>query len=190
MMDADRLLVERTRGGDLRAFEELVDRHRAVVYRVAARVAGREEADDVAQDAFLRAFHRLGGYRGDAPFRAWLLQITHNAAVDHVTRRRDVPDSERVDEVAAATPERDAKRLPAAGLEARERRDRLEYKLTGLRREHRVVLVLRDLEGLPYEEIAEITDTPLGTVKGRLHRARSELIDLLRRNTYDWELPA
>jgi len=189
-MDADRLLVDRTRGGDLRAFEELVDRHRAVVYRVAARVVGREEADDVAQDAFLRAFHRLGAYRGDAPFRAWLLQITHNAAIDHAVRRRDVPDSERVDEVAAAAPERDAKRLPADGLEARERRDRLEYKLTGLRAEHRVVLVLRDLEGLPYEEIAEITETPLGTVKGRLHRARSELIDLLRRNTYDWELPA
>lgn len=189
-MDADRLLVERTREGDLQAFEELVDRHRAVVYRVAARVAGREEADDVAQDAFLRAFHRLRGYRGDAPFRAWLLQITHNAAVDHVTRRRDVPDSDRVDEAAETSPERDATRLPAEGLEASERRDRLEIKLTGLRREHRVVLVLRDLEGLPYEEIAEITETPLGTVKGRLHRARSELIDLLRHNTYDWELPA
>ena len=190
MMDADRLLVERTREGDLEAFEEIVDRHRAVVYRVAARVAGREEADDVAQDAFLRAFHRLQGFRGDASFRAWLLQITHNAAVDHVTRRRDVPDAEQVERMTGAAPERDAARLPAERLEASERRDRLEYKLTGLRREHRVVLVLRDLEGLPYEEIAEITETPLGTVKGRLHRARAELIDLLRHNTYDWELPA
>ncbi len=189
-MDADRLLVERTRQGDLRAFEELVDRHRAVVYRVAARVVGREEAEDVAQDAFLRAFHRLGGFRGDAAFRAWLLQITHNAAVDHAVRRRDVPDSERMDELAEASPERDAVRLPAERLEAGERRARLELKLTGLRHEHRVVLVLRDLEGLPYEEIAEITETPLGTVKGRLHRARTELIELLRRNTYDWELPA
>lgn len=189
-METDRLLVERTLVGDLHAFEELVDRHRAVVFRVAARVVGREEAEDVSQDAFLRAFHRLPGFRGEAPFRAWLLQITHHVALNHVTKRRDVPDSETIEGLAGESADRDAVRMPAERLEASERRERLEYKLTGMRKEHRVVLVLRDLEGLTYEEIAEITETPLGTVKGRLHRARGELIDLLRRNTYDWELPA
>ena len=74
-------------------------------------------------------------------------------------------------------------------LETRERRERLEGKLRLLRPEHRAVLVLRDLEGLPYEDIATATSMPLGSVKGRLHRARDELIDILRRNTYDWELP-
>ena len=66
---------------------------------------------------------------------------------------------------------------------------RLEAKIRLLKVEHRAVLVLRDVEGLSYEEVGEATETPLGSVKGRLHRARRELIDLLRRNTYDWELP-
>jgi RNA polymerase sigma-70 factor (ECF subfamily) len=184
-MDTDHPLIERTRGGDLRAFEELVDRHSDVVHRVAARIVGRDHADDVSQDAFLRAFHRLPSYRGEAPFRAWLLQIAHHAAVNAVARRREVPDPAAVD----AAVDRAEERMPADLLEERERRERLEHKLGGLRAEHRAVLVLRDLEGFSYEEIAEITETPLGTVKGRLHRARGELIELLRTNTYDWDLP-
>jgi RNA polymerase sigma-70 factor (ECF subfamily) len=186
-MDADRPLVERSRGGDLRAFEQLVDRHSEVVHRVAARIVGRDDADDITQDAFLRAFHRLPSYRGDAPFRAWLLQITHHAAINSITRRREVADPAAVEDSG----ERDlaAPRTPAESLEARERRERLELKLGRLRPEHRAVLVLRDLEGFSYEEIASVTQTPLGTVKGRLHRAREELIDLLRANTYDWDLP-
>ena len=80
-------------------------------------------------------------------------------------------------------------REPAERLETRERIERLERKLHGLSHQHRTVLVLRDAEGLSYEEIAEITDTPIGSVKGRLHRARGEFIEMLRANTYDWELP-
>jgi len=185
-MDADLVLVRRTLRGDLGAFEALVERHRDVVFRVAARIAGRNDAEDVSQDAFLRAFHRLRRFRADASFRAWLLQITHNAAVDHLARRRiepvEEPDRER-------DPEREVARLPAERLESRERIARLESKLRGLSPDRRAVLVLRDVEGLSYEEIAAITNAPLGTVKVRLFRARRELIEMLRRNAYDWELP-
>ena len=185
-MDADRTLVDRTLAGDLQAFEALVERHRDVVFRVAARIVGRDTAEDVSQDAFLRAFHRLHRFRGDAPFRAWLLQIAHHAAIDAVRRGRvEVEDADAAEDA----PEPDAQRLPAERLERRERAERLEIKLRRLRYEHRAVLVLRDLEGLSYEQIAVATETPVGTVKGRLHRARGELIDLLRANTYDWELP-
>ena len=86
-MDPDREWVDRTVAGDLTAFETLVERHRDVVYRVAARTVGPAEAEDGSQDAFLRAFHRLRGFRGDAPFRAWLLRIT-NAALNQAARRR------------------------------------------------------------------------------------------------------
>ena len=79
-------------------------------------------------------------------------------------------------------------RRPSASR-VRERIERLERKLHGLSYQHRAVLVLRDAEGLSYEEIAEITDTPLGSVKGRLHRARREFVEMLRANSYDWELP-
>jgi len=184
--DADGVLVERTLRGDLGAFEALVERHRDVVVRVAARIAGRDHAEDVSQDAFLRAFHRLPRFRGDASFRAWLLQITHNAAVDHLSRRRREPI-----EGVEADPrhEQEVGRLPAERLESRERIARLESKLRGLSPEGRVVLVLRDIEGMSYEEIAAVTEAPLGTVKVRLHRARRDLIEMLRTNTYDWELP-
>src|SRR3954454_9862646 len=186
-MDADRVFVQRALRGDLGAFEALVERHREVVLRVAARIAGRDEAEDVSQDAFLRAFHRLGRFRGDASFRAWLLQITHNAAVDHISRRRPEPVEAATD--VPEDPQRTVARLPAERLESRERMARLERKLRGLSPEARVVLVLRDIEGLSYEEIAAITDAPLGTVKVRLFRARRDLIEMLRTSTYDWELP-
>lgn len=187
-MDPDRTLVDRALAGDLRAFEALVERHAGVVHRVAARIVGRAEADDVSQDAFLRAFHRLDRFRGEAPFRSWLLQIAHNAAVTTLARRRDEPVASVADEAPAAERPVQA-RPPAERLERRERRDRLEGKLAQLAPAHRAVLVLRDVEGLTYEEIATVTDAPLGSVKGRLHRARRELIELLRTNTYDWELP-
>jgi RNA polymerase sigma-70 factor (ECF subfamily) len=178
-------LVRRSTRGDLAAFEQLVDRHRPVVVRVAARIVGAEDAEDVSQDAFLRAFHRLDRFRGEAPFRAWLLRITHNAALDHLARRRAEPMDPR--QFDASEPS--ASRPPAERLELRERIERLERKLRGLSAEHRAVLVLRDAEGMSYEEIADITDSPLGTVKGRLHRARREFIEMLRANSYDWELP-
>ena len=175
------------KGGDLRAYEQLVERHRGVVYRVAARTVGPEEAHDVSQDAFLRALSRLRTYRGQGTFRSWLLQITHNTAINAATRRRAEPVEEMPEPTEPDT--REGERMPAVRLERDERRRRLEMKLRGLRMEHRTVIVLRDVEGLSYEEIAAVTDTPLGSVKGRLHRARGELIDALRRNTYDWELP-
>jgi RNA polymerase sigma-70 factor (ECF subfamily) len=86
--------------------------------------------------------------------------------------------------------DRDPVRQPVTELERRERQQRLEYKLRILRPEYRSLLVLRDLEGFSYGEISDVLNMPLGSVKGRLHRARDELIELLRNNTYDWELPA
>ncbi len=188
-MDTDEALIERTLRGEVAAFEDLVDRHRHIVFRTAARIVGPDEAEDVTQDAFLRAFHRLDQFRGTAAFRTWLLQIAQNAALNtlaHARRRPTEPTPEDLDVV----PDRDPIRQPVSELERRERQERLELKLESLRTEYRSLLVLRDLEGLSYTEIADVLEMPLGSVKGRLHRARAELIDLLRRNTYDWELPA
>ena len=186
-MTADQELVERTLRGELPAFETLFRRHGDVAHRVAARVVGPDEADDVVQDAFLRAFHQLRAFRGDSSFRAWLLQITHNTALNALSRTERSPSRELNEAGEAVDPS--PERTPAARLEQHERRRRLERKLREVRPAHRAVLVLRDLEGLSYDDIAEVTGAPLGSVKGRLHRARGELIDLLRRNTYDWELP-
>ncbi len=185
--NADEQLIEQILDGDLRAFEHLVDRHRDVVFRVASRIVGPDQAEDVSQDAFLRAFNRLGKFRGESTFRTWLLRITQNAALNELqrARRRRTEDGEGDEPI-----DPDASRQPVSELERRERQQRLELKLGLLRSEYRSLLVLRDLEGLSYEEIADVLEMPLGTVKGRLHRARGQLINLLRNNTYDWELPA
>ncbi len=187
---SDEELVRRTRLGDLDAFGELTERYRDVIHRVAARIVGPSDAEDVAQDAILRGFHRLDQFRGDAPFRSWLLRITQNTALNFLQKRRAIPvaEADRMAEEHALR--EDGPKSPASNLEDSERRDRLRMKIAQLREQHRDVLVMRDLGELSYEEIAELTDTPLGSVKGRLHRARHELIELLRNNTYDWELPA
>ncbi len=187
--DPDDQLIERTLRGDVRAFEGLVERHRDVVFRVAARVVGPEEAEDVSQDSFLRAFNRLAKFRHEASFRSWLLQITHNTAVNARTRRRPLPVDSQLEQAEQSDPH-DRTRQPAANLEQRERAQRLQLKLGSLRPSYRSLVVLRDLEGLSYDEIALVLEMPIGSVKGRLHRARGELIELLRNNTYDWELPA
>jgi RNA polymerase sigma-70 factor (ECF subfamily) len=186
-MEEDGELVDRTLAGDLTAFEELVKRHRDVVFRLASRTVGPTEAEDVSQDAFLLAFHRLSGFRGEAPFRSWLLRIAHNAALNQLARRRPQP-TESLGPLVEQNPDRSA-HTPAQQVEEHERLRRLERKVRMLSPSHRIVLVLRDIEGLTYEEIAQVTETPLGSVKGRLHRARGELIELLRANTYDWGLP-
>ena len=184
-MDPDVELGRRVRRGELDAYGELIERHRDVVHRVVGRIVGAQDADDLTQDAFLRAFHKLAGFRGDAPFRSWLLRVAHNTALNALARKRPEPVAEPPEPSGGNGP-----LTPADALEARERRERLERKLGGLSPAHRTVLVLREIEGLSYEEIAEITDTPIGSVKARLHRARNELADMLRHNTYDWGVPS
>jgi RNA polymerase sigma-70 factor, ECF subfamily len=184
---SDEDLVRETLAGRVDAFEILVERHRHVVFRVASRIVGPSEAEDVTQDAFLRAFHRLRQFRGESSFRSWLLRIAHNAALNTLAGQR--PKAELPDDEQDRTPPRERERTPAEQLEINERRERLALKLMEVQPVHRAVLVLRDLEGLSYEEIAQVTDAPLGSVKGRLFRARRELIEVLRKNTYDWELP-
>jgi RNA polymerase sigma-70 factor (ECF subfamily) len=159
------------------------------VFRVAARIVGPEEADDVSQDAFLRAFHRIDSFKASAPFRAWLLQITHNTAITTAERRRPVPvGSQAQGDGEPDTPA--SERRPAESLERKDREQRLRIKLSSLRPSYRGLLVLRDIEGFSYEEISELLEMPIGSVKGRLHRARAEMIELLRKNTYDWDLPS
>ena len=185
--EPDEILIAKTLRGDLDAFGGLVERHREVVFRVASRIVGREDAEDVSQDAFLRAFARLDSFRGESTFRTWLLQITQRVAFRAVarSRRRGAEDDVALQE----QPDRDASRHPATELERRERQQRLELKLALMRSQYRALIVLRDVEELSYAEIATVLDMPIGSVKGRLHRARGELIEMLRNNTYDWELP-
>jgi RNA polymerase sigma-70 factor, ECF subfamily len=166
----DAVLVTRARDGDVAAFEELVRRHRDRAYRVALRICRRPAAaEDVAQDALVRAWRSLPAFRGDARFSTWLYRIVTNLALNEVTRRREGTGGEVPEHAASAADD------PAARTVDAERLDVLLAALDVLTPDQRACLVLREVEQLSYEEVAEVLDVTVPAVKGRLFRARQEL---------------
>jgi RNA polymerase sigma-70 factor (ECF subfamily) len=176
-------LIQRCRAGDLAAFEPLVERYRQRVYRLAYNVLrDPEEAWDVAQDAFIRAFQALPSFRGDSAFYTWLFRIVMNVARDrarqHAARGRAF-GTERVDETDWDRVLVDHGTAPDARATQIEERERIDRALATLSEAHRAIIMLSDLEGLSYREIAEVLDIPMGTVMSRLHNARRRLRDAL-----------
>lgn len=172
-------LLERLRAGEPAAFEELVRTHQHRVFGVAARMLGRAaEAEEIAQEVFLRAHRSIGDFRGEAQLSTWLYAITSRLCLNRLAsgaRRR-----ERADEATlGATPSADAD--ADAALERGELETALRQAIAGLPEDRRIVVVLRDIEGLSYEEIAAVLDLEPGTVRSRLHRARADLKSKLER---------
>lgn len=154
----------RARAGDEAAYRWLLDRYRARVVRLAAHVLRREgEAEDVAQEAFLGAFRRLPDFRGEGRFSAWLFGIVVRLCLD---RRRSARWTREVPEDAAPP--------PSSSLDATDTRLLVEALLDRLSPPMRAALVLREMEGLDYDEIAATLGIPVGTVRSRLHAARAQ----------------
>jgi len=168
------LVVRAREHDDVAAFEELVRRHRDRAYRVALRVCrDPTAAEDVAQEAFVRVWRGLHGFRADSQFSTWLYRIVTNLALNRVTRRREDPTGD--------VPEPAGRHLdPAVRAEDSERLGTALQALDALTPEQRACFVLREVEGLSYEELAEVLDTTVAGVKGRLFRAREELATALR----------
>ncbi len=180
----DEALIRRAQTGDLAAFNTLVIRHQDAVYGLALRFLGsREAAEDAAQEAFLRAYRSLDGFRGGKA-RSWLLTIVANLARDELRRRKRRPqrslegERERFPDRAPPEPAADAptpEEQAVAGLGRAE----LEAALATLPDEWRMTVLLADVHGLPHEEVAAATGVAPGTVKSRLSRARGRLRDAL-----------
>lgn len=167
-------LVAAARDGSREAFDELVRVTSRDTYTLAFRLVGNEEdARDVVQEAYLRAYKGIGKFRGDAQFSTWLYRITANCANTHLTKRRRHVHDELPDDsyIADANPERD----PQASLNASSLRDRLTGALDGLPPKLRAVVVLRDVYDLPHEAIANELGISETAAKVRLHRARRKL---------------
>ena len=169
MLD-DRQLVARAQGGDPEAFSQLVERHQTMVSRLALGKTGSpQDAEEVTQTAFLKAWQGLRTFQGKAAFSTWLYRLTANAAVDLLRRRRepalslDDPDLPPIPDQAPS---------PEELSMAAERRRLLWQAIDQLPESHRLPLVLRELEGLSYREIARALDLEEGTVKSRLARGR------------------
>jgi RNA polymerase sigma-70 factor (ECF subfamily) len=182
--DAELVLRARDRG-DGAALEELVRRHRDAAYRVALRIClDPVDAEDVAQEAFVRAWRALPRFKGESAFSTWLYRIVTNLALNAVTRRR--PAQPLDDERGAVRHDAPHAELdPARRVQDRERLAAVAAALAALTPEQRACWVLREVEGLPYEELAEVMGLTLAAVKGRLFRARGELAAALA--SYDRE---
>jgi RNA polymerase sigma-70 factor (ECF subfamily) len=175
--DAD--LVHRLRTGEALAFEELVRAYQHRVFGVALRMLGNvAEAEDVAQEAFLRAHRALPDFRGDAKLSTWLYAITSRLCLTRLGSGERAMIRQGEDSVMRLAHDADG---PDTVLEQSELEGALHRAIAELPDERRIVVVLRDLEGLSYEEIAEALELPTGTVRSRLHRARMDLKDKLER---------
>ncbi len=184
----DQEVVEWARQGHERAYRELVRRYQRPVFSLIYRmVHDRERAEDLAQETFVKVLNALDSYRPQYKFSSWIFKIANNAAIDRL-RRRELDTLSLDGAPDAVTAERQegtslqiahSGESPLQELEARELGSQIERAISQLRPEYRSCIMLRHVEGRAYEEIAEILDLPLGTVKTYIHRARSELRDLL-----------
>ncbi len=181
----DAALVDRFRKGDMQAFGLLVTKYQDRIYNLVIRLCPQAaDAEELAQEAFLKAMERIAQFRGQSQFYTWLFRIAANLAISH--RRRggrlkfqsltgsDDFENTQAEALTAALAEKRCP-SPVAAAISNESAARVEQAVTELDEEFRVVLVLRDVEEMDYSQIAEVLDVPVGTVKSRLHRARTVL---------------
>jgi RNA polymerase sigma-70 factor, ECF subfamily len=178
----DRDLVSRARRGDREAFTQLIVQYQVPLYNMALRmVGGREDAADISQEAFLRAWEKIRTLR-DAPFKSWLFQIAVNLCYDHFRRGRRygvMPEDDQASNVIGlgiVTPD------PQEHAEASERHRLVRESIEALEHDMRVAIVLRDVNGMAYDEIAGVLRVPLGTVKSRIARARAQVQERLQQH--------
>lgn len=176
-------LVRAAAGGDTEAFERLVRTYENKIYHLALRMCGSaDEAADIAQEAFLAAWRGLPSFRGEAGFATWLYRLTSNAAIDYLRRQKKQRGDMSLDDEELGLDAVDSGPGPQETAEGSELRSAVAAGLNQLSEGHRQVLVLREIQGLSYEEIASVLELDIGTVKSRISRARSSLRKILLEN--------
>ena len=189
----DDVHVLRAKAGDMKPYDELVTRHRGRIYAMIRNMVKNEtDAWDLSQEVFIKAWQALPRFEVKARFTTWLYRIAHNAVYDFSRRRRpegggdelndELLNRDRIDPAAVSTPSE--ARSPDEALAGDELREKIESALAKLSPEHREAVVLKDVQGLAYKEIAEVMDCSIGTVMSRLFYARQKLQSLLK-DEYD-----
>ena len=180
-------LLSKAAGGDMAAFETLILQYEKLIYNIAWRIMGNgEDAKDIAQEAIIKIYRNLASCKSIDLFKAWAAKITHNACMDELRRRKGkaAESYDAMIEEGHEIPRRGGTLPPApddpeAELLRKEMKGMIGEGLARLSDQHRALVVLRDVQGLSYEEIAEIANLPLGTVKSRISRGRSNLKQIL-----------
>jgi RNA polymerase sigma-70 factor, ECF subfamily len=186
----DKQLIRQCLAGRTEAFGELVVRYQDRLCNALFRVLGStDDAHDAAQDAFVQAFQKLKTFRGNSAFYSWLFRIALNAAATQRRRTRHKPTSiDSMHEQSGHLPvDRHPEAVPSHSMERAERQKAVQAALAALPAEFRIPLVLKEIDGLKYQEIAEILGCPIGTVRSRIHRARAELRQRLASQLHEEE---
>ena len=178
-------LPERAARGEVDAFARLVREHSALVYRVALRILGAEEAQDASQEVWIRVWRNIGRFRGESAFSTWLYKITVNTCLSARRREQTMRLREFGGEFPQLPIQPGGEEDPEAAVLDGERRDEIFRALERVRAEHRAALVLRHMEGLSYSEVASILDVPDGTAKGWVSRGRAALLVALAEGNGD-----
>jgi RNA polymerase sigma-70 factor (ECF subfamily) len=185
---SDQEVVLQAREGLEAAYRELIRRYERPIFSLIYRmVRDRALAEDLSQETFIKALNAIDSYRPEYKFSSWIFKIANNAAIDQIRRREldtlsldGSPHATTPDEIEATALQVSARGLsPLEALESSELGGQIEQAIGRLRPEYRSCILLRHVEGLAYEELAELMNLPLGTVKTYIHRARNELRDLL-----------
>ena len=182
MNDTDRRLIAECLAGRTDAFGELVVRYQDRLFNSVVRILDNpDDAADAVQDAFINAYVSLGSFKGDAEFFTWLYRIAFNTAISLKRRHKQLVslESGRDGEASIDPADTSEETRPGLALQRSEDEGLLQAGLNRLSADHRTVLVLKDIDGLKYEEIAAIVGVPIGTVRSRIHRARLELKEFL-----------
>ena len=179
-MDRDAFLVEQCRAGDEEACEALVRQYQERVFALISRMTGDpDRVEDIAQEVFLKAFRSLKSFRGGSRFYTWLYRITVNTVLNTL-RSQGRRQETSLDALEGFEVQADADMEPAEATARLELARRVREAIDQLEEPYRVIVYLRELEDLSYEEIAEVVELPVGTVKSRLFRARQHLKGLLQ----------
>jgi len=186
MKTKENVLIEISKKGDISAFEELIETYQNKVFNIAYSMLNNyEDANDVAQEVFIRVYKSIKNFKGESSFSTWLYRITTNVCLDELRKRKnknvvsideDIPfdDGEVTRQIVDDGP------TPDIIAEKKEVREIVNEAIGQLSEEHKTVIILRELQGLSYEEISKIINCPQGTVKSRINRARSALKNILK----------
>jgi len=185
----ERLLISKAKAGDVEAFEQLIEAYQKKVYNLALRMTGnQDDAADLAQEAFIRVFRSISGFKEQSSFSTWVYRITTNVCLDEIRKRKNrkvisIDEEIHMDEGEIKRQVISEEPLPDELAEREELRSIVNAAINSLPEDQRIVLTLRDLNGLSYDEIAKILDCPGGTVKSRINRARQALRNVLSART-------
>ena len=182
--ELDEQLVLRAQQGDSRAFDLLVRKYQHKIIQLCSRLVGDGDAADVAQEAFIKAFRALKGFRGQSAFYTWLYRIAINTSKNHLVARKRRPAMQDIDvqdaELYGHTEHLSDVETPEASALTEEIKGKVVDVICALPDDLRQAITLREFEGLSYEEIAEAMDCPIGTVRSRIFRARAAIDEVVR----------